>query len=64
MNKKLATFAAAAIAATIAISGITTQAQAQDAVFLSQDAGHCEIFRALSRVVRPPTIARADDNLS
>ena len=51
MKTKLATFAAAALAATIALSGATQDAQAQDAVFLSQDAGHCEIFRALSRLI-------------
>ena len=51
MNRKLVSFAAVALAATVAYSASSGDAQAQDAVFLSQDAGHCEIFRALSRVV-------------
>lgn len=62
MNRKIASFAAAAaIAATMAVAGPAQNVQAQElgarnmgaqnTVLLSQDAGRCEIFRALSRIV-------------
>lgn len=51
MFKNLTLSTAAAACAIAACIAIAPKAQAQEAVFLTDQAGHCEIFRAISRVI-------------